>query len=86
MLDFPSACQAMRFGDLPAWAEALSKGIHESVIRFAGSLDIDIPDSETPLASPILWREPLFDQMIVNSYQPGEVSVRSSTQHWNRAY
>ncbi|GAQ85204.1 hypothetical protein KFL_002240070 [Klebsormidium nitens] len=64
--------QAMRFGDLPAWAEALSKDIHQSVIHFAGSLDIDTPDSETPLTPPLLWREPLFDQMIVNSYQPGE--------------
>lgn len=67
--------QAMRFGNLPVWAEALSGTIHKSVIEFAGSLDIDTPDSETPLAPPLLWRDPLFDQMIVNSYQPGEVSM-----------
>ncbi|CAH1447504.1 unnamed protein product [Lactuca virosa] len=38
--------QAMRFGDLPAWAKELS--------------------------TELLKREPLFNQLIVNSYQPGE--------------
>jgi hypothetical protein len=66
----------MRFGDLPTWAENLGSSIHRAVVHFAGSVPVETPDSETPLPPVLLWREPLFDQMIVNSYQPGEVSVR----------
>lgn len=66
----------MRFGDLPTWAEKLGSGIHQAAVHFAGSVPVETPDSETPLPPDLLWREPPFDQMIVNSYQPGEVSVR----------
>lgn len=64
----------MRFGDLPTWAIKLSNSIREAVLLS----DIDLAscdgDKEAcPLASDLLWREPLFDQLIVNVYQPGEV-------------
>lgn len=49
------ANQAMRFGDLPSWAQAL-----------AGT----IPRHLFP--SQIASREPLFDQVIVNLYLPGQ--------------
>ncbi|RID43294.1 hypothetical protein BRARA_I00161 [Brassica rapa] len=54
--------QAMRFGDLPSWATELSDLILESV----ESVDLPV------LPADLLWREPLFDQLIVNLYQPGE--------------
>ncbi|KAF8116511.1 hypothetical protein N665_0017s0067 [Sinapis alba] len=54
--------QAMRFGDLPSWAIELSDLILESV----ESVDLPV------LPADLLWREPLFDQLIVNLYQPGE--------------
>ncbi|KAL0712587.1 hypothetical protein Bca4012_019565 [Brassica carinata] len=54
--------QAMRFGDLPLWATELSDLILESV----ESVDLPV------LPADLLWREPLFDQLIVNLYQPGE--------------
>lgn len=53
----------MRFGDLPSWAIELSDLILESV----ESVDLPV------LPADLLWREPLFDQLIVNLYQPGEV-------------
>ena len=55
--------KAMRFGDLPSWATELSDLILESV----ESVDLPV------LPADLLWREPLFDQLIVNLYQPGEV-------------
>ncbi|CAH8273402.1 unnamed protein product [Arabidopsis lyrata] len=54
--------QAMRFGDLPSWATELSDLIRETV----ESVDLPV------LSADLLWREPLFDQLIVNLYQPGE--------------
>ncbi|VVA99438.1 unnamed protein product [Arabis nemorensis] len=54
--------QAMRFGDLPSWAMELSHLIHETV----ESVDLSV------LPADLLWRDPLFDQLIVNLYQPGE--------------
>ncbi|KAL1225138.1 Alkylated DNA repair -like protein ALKBH8 [Cardamine amara subsp. amara] len=54
--------QAMRFGDLPSWATKLSDIIRETV-EYA---DVSV------LPADLLWREPLFDQLIVNLYQPGE--------------
>ncbi|XP_010429769.1 PREDICTED: uncharacterized protein P8A3.02c [Camelina sativa] len=54
--------QAMRFGNLPSWAIELSDLIRETV----ESVDLRL------LPSDLLWREPLFDQLIVNLYQPGE--------------
>jgi len=65
----PSHNQAMRFGVLPGWALTLSSLISSSISRFVekGELGLEVPWPEE-----ILRREPLFDQMIVNSYQPGE--------------
>ncbi|CAH8352465.1 unnamed protein product [Eruca vesicaria subsp. sativa] len=54
--------QAMRFGDLPSWATELSDLILESL----ESVELPV------LPADLLWREPLFDQLIVNLYQPGE--------------
>ncbi|CAN6969781.1 unnamed protein product [Brassica rapa subsp. trilocularis] len=54
--------QAMRFGDLPSWATELSDLILESV----ESVDLPVMPAD------LLWREPLFNQLIVNLYQPGE--------------
>ncbi|CAL0321170.1 unnamed protein product [Lupinus luteus] len=62
----PSNNQAMRFGDLPTWAIQLSHSICDSVL--AASDD----DQLLPLPLDLLLRQPLFDQMIVNQYQPGE--------------
>ncbi|KAL0435856.1 UNVERIFIED_CONTAM: putative protein P8A3.02c [Sesamum radiatum] len=69
---------AMRFGDLPAWALELSYYIRENILLsgyFSESLDLMSSDNskETRLFPPqLLWREPLFNQLIVNIYQPGE--------------
>ncbi|OIW01764.1 hypothetical protein TanjilG_03902 [Lupinus angustifolius] len=62
----PSNNQAMRFGDLPSWATELSHSVRDSVL--AASDD----DQLLPLPLDLLLRQPLFDQMIVNQYQPGE--------------
>ncbi|KAE9589779.1 hypothetical protein Lal_00021562 [Lupinus albus] len=62
----PSNNQAMRFGDLPSWAIQLSHSVRDSVL--AASDD----DRLLPLPLDLLLRQPLFDQMIVNQYQPGE--------------
>ncbi|XP_072976790.1 alkylated DNA repair protein ALKBH8 homolog [Typha angustifolia] len=69
--------QAMRFGDLPEWAIDLSILIREAVC--SGEID-SLPgmtstneDQELcPLPLDLLWREPLFDQLIGNVYEPGE--------------
>jgi hypothetical protein len=76
--------QAMRFGRLPDWALDLSSQIHNSVLKFK-SMDSKCSTKTDPISSPsmavqsqcplpedILLREPLFDQMIANSYEPGE--------------
>ncbi|WCJ21353.1 2-oxoglutarate (2OG) and Fe(II)-dependent oxygenase superfamily protein [Euphorbia peplus] len=61
--------QAMRFGDLPCWAIELSNSIRKAVVL---SQESDECGDQCVLPSDLLWREPLFDQLIVNSYQPGE--------------
>ena len=68
----------MRFGDLPSWAVELSTLIHEAIC--VGDVNVGVGSEMTnededacPLPSDLLWREPLFDQMIVNRYNPGEV-------------
>jgi len=68
----------MRFGDLPSWAVELSTLIREAIC--VGDVNIGVDSEMTnededacPLPSDLLWREPLFDQMIVNRYNPGEV-------------
>ncbi|XP_076915854.1 uncharacterized protein LOC143575336 [Bidens hawaiensis] len=68
--------QAMRFGDLPPWANELSSCIRElieytnydpeSISEVDGQEDCIFP-------SKLLNKKPLFDQLIANSYQPGEV-------------
>ncbi|CAO2150000.1 unnamed protein product [Urochloa humidicola] len=69
--------QAMRFGDLPSWATELSTLIREAIC--VGDVNVDVGAEMTnededacPLPSDLLWREPFFDQMIANRYNPGE--------------
>lgn len=74
---FTCSLQVMRFGDLPMWATKLSDSIREEVLL---SDDLPINDGDKDvciLPSELLWREPLFDQLIVNVYQPGEVRCDS---------
>ncbi|XP_057441284.1 uncharacterized protein LOC130733187 [Lotus japonicus] len=58
----PEINQAMRFGhqNLPPWAQTLAHSIRRSA-----------PTQPTTTTFPF-QREPLFDQMIVNVYHPGE--------------
>ncbi|CAH9093102.1 unnamed protein product [Cuscuta epithymum] len=75
--------QAMRFGNLPEWAVELSNSIRQAIL-FCGGSDSCVPDvplttnsgNDKELISlfppDLLWREPLFDQLIANVYQPGE--------------
>ena len=69
----------MRFGDLPAWSSEISNSIRELVLLCDPASDpVDLgTDDEAkeacPFPSDLLRREPLFDQLIVNVYQPGEV-------------
>ncbi|BAT80745.1 hypothetical protein LR48_Vigan07g019300 [Vigna angularis] len=62
----PSINQAMRFGlqHLPSWAPPLAHSIRRSIRLQA--------HNPPPFPPHILHREPLFDQMIANVYQPGE--------------
>lgn len=70
----------MRFGNLPGWAIELSDSIEEAVV-LGHTVEDSLSDAENESSmsmSPVLpWdllsRQPLFDQLIVNSYQPGEV-------------
>ncbi|KAG2697427.1 hypothetical protein I3760_07G105400 [Carya illinoinensis] len=69
---------AMRFGNLPAWASEISDSIRELVLLNDPGLDpmnsgaYYGAEEECAFPSDLLWREPLFDQLIVNAYQPGE--------------
>lgn len=71
--------QAMRFGDLPSWAIELSVLIHEAIcvgdVNVGVGMELTNDDDEDtcPLPSDILWREPLFDQLIANRYKPGHL-------------
>ncbi|KAL4603600.1 hypothetical protein ACB092_10G135600 [Castanea dentata] len=70
----PSHNQAMRFGDLPAWSSEISNSIRELVL-LCDPVDLGTYDEAKeacPFPSDLLRREPLFDQLIVNVYQPGE--------------
>ncbi|GMP87721.1 hypothetical protein CsSME_00039974 [Camellia sinensis var. sinensis] len=78
LLGFHSV-QAMRFGDLPVWATELANLVRE-VVHFSDYVSefVDIAASDDGknaylFPSKLLWREPLFDQLIINLYQPGEV-------------
>ncbi|KAF5197713.1 2-oxoglutarate (2OG) and Fe(II)-dependent oxygenase superfamily protein [Thalictrum thalictroides] len=65
--------QAMRFGDLPVWATKLGNYIRETVLLGdIESCHLIKEEESCPMPSHLLWREPLFDQLIVNVYQPGE--------------
>uniref|UniRef100_A0A803MPH0 Uncharacterized protein n=1 Tax=Chenopodium quinoa TaxID=63459 RepID=A0A803MPH0_CHEQI len=72
--------QAMRFGDLPIWALDLSDQIHE-VVCFgdmepnSGKLNLDSEPYVLP--SQLLSRDPFFDQLIVNVYQPDGIAIVS---------
>lgn len=61
----------MKFGDLPAWSTELSDSIRELVLFSDDGSQGDGQTSALPWD--LLWREPLFNQLIVNVYQPGEV-------------
>ncbi|KAC9871539.1 hypothetical protein E3N88_45163 [Mikania micrantha] len=69
--------QAMRFGDLPAWANELSTCIRE-LIEYSNydlesmELSSEMDGQDCIFPSKLLNREPLFNQLIANSYQPGE--------------
>lgn len=67
----------MRFGDLPAWAAELSDSIHKVLLSSDCDSTHDGKDNISPFPSDLLSREPLFDQLILNSYQPGEVRADS---------
>lgn len=72
--------QAMRFGSLPAWATELSNSIREAVLLgdFVPEFELSNSDAREDtslfpiLPLELLGREPLFDQLIVNLYHPGE--------------
>lgn len=71
----------MRFGDLPPWATELSDSIREALLlgdhHVSESTELATSNGGTKpcllLPSNLLWREALFDQLIVNVYRPGEV-------------
>ncbi|EXB40846.1 Alkylated DNA repair protein alkB-8-like protein [Morus notabilis] len=75
--------QAMRFGELQPWAIEISDSIRDAVISSHQDVDLDHPmelgscnglheASPFPFPSHLLSRNPLFDQLIVNLYHPGE--------------
>lgn len=63
----------MRFGDLPPWALELSGIVRENIVFSSYFLESGDPKEQCVFPSEFLWREPLFNQLIVNIYQPGEV-------------
>ncbi|XP_022899080.1 alkylated DNA repair protein alkB homolog 8 isoform X1 [Olea europaea var. sylvestris] len=74
-----SCREAMRFGDLPSWAVELSYNVRESVLSSGYVSELTYEEEtidkgkEACLFPPkLLQREPLFNQLIVNVYQPGE--------------
>ncbi|XP_057483419.1 uncharacterized protein LOC130770123 isoform X1 [Actinidia eriantha] len=77
--------QAMRFGNLPAWAIELAKLIREVVhyidhdSEFADMTTCCDDKDASFFPSNLFWREPLFDQLIVNVYSQVRGSVRMLT-------
>ncbi|CAM8896032.1 unnamed protein product [Rhodiola kirilowii] len=73
--------QAMRFGNLPQWALELSNYIHEALFfneHRSSTLDrvsCNGRHHAHSLPLDILRREPLFDQLIVNLYQPANATL-----------
>lgn len=78
---FFSISQAMRFGNLPHWASELSNYICDALFfdeHESKTVDVVSGNGKNQVHSLLmdLWRrEPPFDQLIVNVYQPGEVRV-----------
>ncbi|RDY02139.1 SPAP8A3.02c, partial [Mucuna pruriens] len=70
----PSINQAMRFGlqHLPEWAIPLAHSIRRSVLATQVQVQAQAQQHPPPFPLQLLHREPLFDQMIANVYQPGE--------------
>ncbi|KAJ6798793.1 alkylated DNA repair protein alkB-like protein 8 isoform X1 [Iris pallida] len=76
----PQSNEAMRFGDLPEWATELSRFVREAVcfseVSSKGGQRLIVEDQlieePCPLPFDLLWREPLFDQLILNTYKPYE--------------
>nr|XP_016460672.1 PREDICTED: uncharacterized protein LOC107784116 isoform X2 [Nicotiana tabacum] len=71
-----SSNQAMRFGDLPEWAVELSSSIHEAILfdNCVAELDNCEKGKEACIfPQDLLWRKPLFDQLIVNMYRPAKM-------------
>ena len=75
----------MRFGDLPPWSVELSTLVRECIC--IGDINVGMgqgwmneDEDACPLPSDLLWREPLFDQLIANRYKPGEVGTVLLTQ------
>ena len=66
----PRRNQAMRFGDFPPWAAVLSERV-EALARREGEGDDDDRRLMTSAAASSR-PAPMFDQMILNSYLPGE--------------
>ena len=66
----PRRNQAMRFGDFPPWAAVLSERV-EALARREGEGDDDDRRLMTSAAASS-HPAPMFDQMILNSYLPGE--------------
>lgn len=72
--------QAMRFGDLPEWASKLCGLVERAICCYdvmcqICNISTACPHEDqkgSPFPPELLWREPLFNQMIANSYQPGE--------------
>ena len=71
----------MRFKDLPRWAVGLSDCIYRAICSYIFADDSLSPYSSSqndvndfPLSLGVLSRVPLFDQMIVNHYNPREVN------------
>ncbi|PWA67403.1 2-oxoglutarate (2OG) and Fe(II)-dependent oxygenase superfamily protein [Artemisia annua] len=81
--DLPSwanelSTSAMSFGDLPSWANELSTSVRE-VVQYSDydpeSVDTntcEMDEEECIFPLELLRREPLFNRLIVNSYQPSE--------------
>ena len=71
----------MRFKDLPRWAVRLSDRIYHAIFSYISADDsLSLYSSsqndanDFPLSLGVLSRVPLFDQMIVNHYNPSEVN------------
>ncbi|KAH9623501.1 hypothetical protein KSS87_007091 [Heliosperma pusillum] len=74
-LNYNNPNWAMRFGDLPSWAVKLSDHIYKAVCIGSKETDMGELSSDNDvgiLPSRLLQRDPLFDQLIINLYQPGE--------------